>query len=98
LVSLLNLFINPATIAAVLYLAWSALILFKTSSPRMVVLVLFTCAMVGAVIFTAIGIWFRGLNWEFTWGIHYSALLSLLKIKFFKIILPQIILLSERLF
>jgi quinol-cytochrome oxidoreductase complex cytochrome b subunit len=62
----LSLLINPATIAAVVYIAWSASVLIKTSSRRLAAMALFTCAIVGVVIFTVIGIWFRGPNWEFT--------------------------------
>jgi quinol-cytochrome oxidoreductase complex cytochrome b subunit len=60
--------LNPATITAVLFILVAEVIRRKTGSTRMGALALFTCATVGLVIFTIIGIWFRGPNWEFYWS------------------------------
>jgi len=62
--------INPATLSALLYISWSVLIKRRTRSTRMAGIALFICAMTGLIIFTAMGIWFRGPNWDFYWS-HY---------------------------
>jgi len=59
--------VNPATISALLFILWSVLIRNKTGSTRMAGIALFTCAMTGLIIYTAVGIWFRGPDWEFYW-------------------------------
>ncbi len=61
------LLVNPATISALLFILWSALIRNRTGSTRMAGIALFTCALTGLIIFTATGIWFRGPDWEFCW-------------------------------
>jgi quinol-cytochrome oxidoreductase complex cytochrome b subunit len=61
------LLVNPATISALLYITWSILIMNNTRSTRMAGIALFTCAITGLIIYTAIGIWFRGPDWEFYW-------------------------------
>jgi quinol-cytochrome oxidoreductase complex cytochrome b subunit len=60
--------INPATLSALFYILWAVGIRRRTGSSRMSAISLFTCAMTGFVIYTAIGIWFRGPNWEFYWS------------------------------
>jgi hypothetical protein len=57
--------INPATITATAYILWSIRIRRKTGSSRMSAIAMFSCTMTGFLIFTVIGIWFRGPNWEF---------------------------------
>jgi quinol-cytochrome oxidoreductase complex cytochrome b subunit len=59
---------NPASIPAAIYILWSVWVRRITGSTRMSAISLFTCAMTGFIIFTAIGIWFRGPNWEFFWS------------------------------
>ena len=60
--------INPATLSAVLYIAWAGWIRRRTGSSRMSAISMFTCILTGILVFTAIGIWFRGPNWEFYWS------------------------------
>jgi quinol-cytochrome oxidoreductase complex cytochrome b subunit len=62
--------INPATITAGFFMVVAEWIHWKTRSTRMAALVLFTCSMVALVIFTVVGIWFRGPNWEFYWSVN----------------------------
>jgi quinol-cytochrome oxidoreductase complex cytochrome b subunit len=62
--------INPATITAGFFMIVAEWIRRKTRSTRMAALVLFTCSMVALVIFTVVGIWFRGPNWEFYWSVN----------------------------
>jgi quinol-cytochrome oxidoreductase complex cytochrome b subunit len=60
--------VNPATLSVLLYIIWSVLINRKTRSTRMAAIALFACAITGLIIFTAMGIWFRGPNWAFYWS------------------------------
>lgn len=60
--------INPATLAALAFVLFSIIIHRRTGSTRMAAISLFTMAVVALVIFTVIGIWFRGPNWEFYWS------------------------------
>ncbi len=60
--------VNPATLSALFYVIWAVRIRRRTGSSRMSAIALFTCAMTGFIIYTAIGIWFRGPNWEFYWA------------------------------
>ena len=60
--------VNPATLSALFYILWAVGIKRKTGSSRMSAIALFTCTMTGFIIYTAIGIWFRGPNWEFYWS------------------------------
>jgi len=62
---LIIIVINPGTILAFFYAFWSIIVLKKTDSTRMAAIALFTCIFVGFLIFTAVGNWFRGINWEF---------------------------------
>jgi quinol-cytochrome oxidoreductase complex cytochrome b subunit len=59
---------NPATLTALLYILWALAVRRRTGSSRMSAIALFTCTMTGFIIYTAIGIWFRGPNWEFYWS------------------------------
>ena len=61
------LLVNPATLSALLYILWAIWIRRRTGSSRLSAIALFTCVMTGFIIYTAIGIWFRGPNWEFYW-------------------------------
>jgi quinol-cytochrome oxidoreductase complex cytochrome b subunit len=60
--------INPATITSALFIAAAEIIRRKMRSTRMASLVLFTCTFVALLVFTGVGIWFRGPNWEFYWS------------------------------
>jgi len=62
--------INPATITAGLFMLVAEWIRRRTRSTRMAALVLFTCTLLALVIFTVVGIWFRGPNWEFYWSVN----------------------------
>ncbi|MFO7671612.1 MAG: cytochrome b N-terminal domain-containing protein [Bacteroidales bacterium] len=62
------LLINPATITTVLFITAAEMVRRRQKSTRMAALVLFTCSFVALVIFTLVGNWFRGPNWEFFWS------------------------------
>ncbi len=62
------LLLNPATITTALFIMVAEITRRRMESTRMASLVLFTCAFMALVIFTAVGIWFRGPNWEFFWS------------------------------
>lgn len=62
------LLINPATISVLVFALYSARTGKKTGSSRMSAIALFTAAVVALILFTVIGIWFRGANWEFIAG------------------------------
>lgn len=65
---LLIMLVNPATLSALFYILWAVWIRRRTGSSRLSAIALFTCIMTGFIIYTAIGIWFRGPNWEFYWS------------------------------
>lgn len=62
--------INPATITGGLFILVAEIVRRKRQSSRMAALALFTSTFVALVLFTAVGIWFRGPNWEFFWSIN----------------------------
>ncbi|MCK4747028.1 MAG: hypothetical protein KAT15_08335, partial [Bacteroidales bacterium] len=64
---ILVMLLNPATLSALFYILWAKWTKKRTGSSRMSAIALFTCTMTGFIIYTAIGIWFRGPNWEFIW-------------------------------
>jgi quinol-cytochrome oxidoreductase complex cytochrome b subunit len=63
----LSIIINPATLLAIIFIGWSFWMKKKTSSGRMAAIALFTCSITSLLIFTVIGIWFRGPDWNFVW-------------------------------
>ena len=63
------LWINPATITGGTFIFLAELIRRRRKSTRMAALALFTCSFTALLIFTALGIWFRGPNWEFFWSV-----------------------------
>jgi len=62
--------INPATITGGLFILMAEIILRRRQSSRMAALALFTSTFIALVIFTIVGIWFRGPNWEFFWSVN----------------------------
>jgi hypothetical protein len=60
--------INPATVLAVLFSAWSQWVLWRSRSTRLGAVALFTCILVGFVILTYIATFHRGPNWQFYWS------------------------------
>jgi quinol-cytochrome oxidoreductase complex cytochrome b subunit len=60
--------VNPATVLAVAFSAWSQLTLLRTGSTRLAAIALFTCILVGFVILTYVATVHRGPNWEFYWS------------------------------
>jgi quinol-cytochrome oxidoreductase complex cytochrome b subunit len=60
--------INPATLSILSYVSWSVFILRKIKSARMAAIAVFVCAITGLIIYTVMGIWFRGPNWVFYWS------------------------------
>jgi quinol-cytochrome oxidoreductase complex cytochrome b subunit len=64
---LVVIFVNPGTLLVMAYIGWSYLIWRKYRSTRYAAMALFTCAVIGFVLLTAVGFWFRGPNWEFFW-------------------------------
>ncbi len=65
---LLIIFVNPGSFIVLMYALWSIFILRKTGSTRMSAIALFTCFLVGFVILTIMGTYFRGPNWDFFWS------------------------------
>jgi hypothetical protein len=65
---LLNMVLNPGSCIALGYMVYAARVLHTTGSTRYAALALFTCSVVGILLFTAVGLWFRGPDWEFSWN------------------------------
>lgn len=59
---------NPATFTAAIFIGIAEVTRRRKRSTRMAAMILFTCTFVALVIFTVMGIWFRGPNWEFFWS------------------------------
>ncbi len=66
--SLLNMLLNPGSCVVLAYLLFGMRTLRSTGSTRLAVISLFTSSLVGMLLFTAIGLWFRGPDWEFYWN------------------------------
>jgi quinol-cytochrome oxidoreductase complex cytochrome b subunit len=64
------LLFNPATVTTMLFIGLTEIVRRRSGSSRMAALTLFTCSFVALVIFTVVGIWFRGPNWEFFWSVN----------------------------
>ncbi len=60
--------INPGNIWVGFMIAWSIFVIKRTGSTRMGAIALFTMFLVSYVLFTAMGTYFRGPNWEFFWS------------------------------
>ncbi len=61
--------INPATLTGGSLIVLAEIIRCRKQSSRMAALALFTSTFVALIIFTVVGIWFRGPNWEFFWSL-----------------------------
>lgn len=62
------LLFNPATLSVAVFVLYAVQTGRKTGSTRMSAIALFTAAVVALILFTVIGIWFRGANWAFVLG------------------------------
>lgn len=60
--------LNPGTLLAAIYAAYSLWIVQRYASARAGALALFTCFLCGFVLLTVIGTHFRGPNWTFYWS------------------------------
>jgi quinol-cytochrome oxidoreductase complex cytochrome b subunit len=60
--------VNPGTVLAVVFAAWSQAVLRWTKSTRLSAVALFTCILVGFVILTYVATVHRGPNWGFYWS------------------------------
>jgi len=58
-------FINPGTLAILLFLTWSFWVYLRYQSTRLGVMALFTCFWIAVVVFTYFAWGHRGPNWEF---------------------------------
>jgi len=65
---LATMLINPATLSGLFYVGWARMVKKRSGSSRLSAIAMFTCAMTAFIIFTVIGIWFRGPNWDFYWS------------------------------
>lgn len=61
-------FINPGSFIVLMFAWWSLHNLRFTGSTRLAAIALFTCFLVGFVILTIMGTYFRGPNWDFYWS------------------------------
>ena len=64
-------FVNPGTIIVLVYAFWSILTIRRTGSIRMAAIALFTSFLMGFIILTIMGTYFRGPNWDFYWSPSY---------------------------
>jgi hypothetical protein len=60
--------LNPGTIIAGLYAAYSMWLVRRYDSVRAGAMGLFTCFLCGFIVLTIIGTYFRGPNWTFYWS------------------------------
>jgi len=60
--------VNPGTVLAAIYAAYSVWLVRRYDSTRAGALGLFTCFLCGFVLLTVIGTYFRGPNWNFYWS------------------------------
>jgi quinol-cytochrome oxidoreductase complex cytochrome b subunit len=66
---ILVILFNPATLSALFFILLARWIRRRTGSSRMSAISLFTSAMTAFILYTVIGIWFRGPNWDFYWSV-----------------------------
>ncbi len=62
------IFVNPGTVLAACFVAWSQWILRKSGSTRQSAIALFACILVAFVILTYVATVHRGPNWNFYWS------------------------------
>jgi quinol-cytochrome oxidoreductase complex cytochrome b subunit len=60
--------VNPGTVLAAAYGAYSLWLVRRYASTRAGALGLFTCFLCGFVVLTVVGTYFRGPNWDFYWS------------------------------
>ena len=60
--------VNPGTVLAAVYAAYSLWLIRRYNSTRAGAMGLFTCFLCGFVVLTVVGTWFRGPNWDFYWS------------------------------
>ncbi len=60
--------INPGSLLTAVYAAWSIIVLKRSGSTRMAAIALFSCFVIGFIILTWVGTYFRGPNWDFYWS------------------------------
>jgi quinol-cytochrome oxidoreductase complex cytochrome b subunit len=60
--------INPGTVLTAIYALYSIAIVKRHDSIRAGALALFTCFLVGFIVLTIVGTYFRGPNWDFYWS------------------------------
>jgi len=63
--SALMIILNPGVITAIIFSLYSLIVTKRTKSIRLGAIALYSCILTGYALFTAIGIWFRGPDWEF---------------------------------
>jgi len=61
-------FVNPGSLIVLAFAWWSLHTLRRTGSTRMAAIALFSCFLVGFLILTVVGTYFRGPNWDFFWS------------------------------
>jgi quinol-cytochrome oxidoreductase complex cytochrome b subunit len=62
----LLILLNPGIVSASIFALYSWIIVRQTKSIRLGIIALYTCILTGFALFTAVGIWLRGPDWEFT--------------------------------
>jgi quinol-cytochrome oxidoreductase complex cytochrome b subunit len=62
----LLIIINPGVLIALIFSLYSWIIIKQTKSIRLGMIALYTCILTGFALFTAVGIWLRGPDWEFS--------------------------------
>ena len=60
--------VNPGTVLAAAYAAYSVWLVRRYDSTRAGALGLFTCFLCGFLVLTIVGTYFRGPNWDFYWS------------------------------
>lgn len=65
-----TMLLNPASVSAAGFILAAEAVRRRFHSSRLAALTLFTCSFVALVLFTLIGIFFRGPNWEFFWSLN----------------------------
>jgi len=60
--------VNPGTVLAALYAAFSVWAVRRFDSTRAGAMALFTCFLAGFILLTVVGSYFRGPNWDFYWS------------------------------